>query len=140
MANQSSVTKRVLSGSAVSWTNIVINIVVQIALVPLYLNYWGAPTYGLWLLFLSVWGVYLIFYNSFQLYVGFDAIKIAKDKTLLNKVMSSTAGIAILLSLFLILFTYVFKVLDLALYLSFSPQLSKTLSELLFIYSFAWFF
>ena len=140
MKGNSSVLKRVLSGSAASWTNIIINIIVQLALVPLFLNYWGAETYGLWLLFLSVWGVYLIFYNSFQLYVGFDAIKIAKDKKQLNKVMSSTASIALLLSLSLIAFTYLLKVTNSAKYLSLDSEMAKTLYTLLFVYSTAWLF
>lgn len=140
MKGNSSVLKRVLSGSAASWTNIIINIIVQLALVPLFLNYWGAETYGLWLLFLSVWGVYLIFYNSFQIYVGFDAIKIAKDKSQLNQVMSSTISIAVLLSIFLIGFTYVVKVTNAAEYLKLDAEMADTLCTLLFIYSIAWLF
>ncbi len=42
-----SVTKRVISGSAASWAQIVVGIVTQIAVVPVYLNYWDVKTYVL---------------------------------------------------------------------------------------------
>lgn len=40
---------RLISGSAASWVQIAINMAAQIVLVPVYLSYWEAETYGVWL-------------------------------------------------------------------------------------------
>ena len=40
---------RLISGSAASWVQIAVNMASQIVLVPIYLSYWEAETYGVWL-------------------------------------------------------------------------------------------
>jgi O-antigen/teichoic acid export membrane protein len=40
---------RVASGSIASWSRIGITLAAQLALVPIYLSYWSAETYGVWL-------------------------------------------------------------------------------------------
>ncbi|MFY0256275.1 lipopolysaccharide biosynthesis protein [Chitinophaga sp. 30R24] len=46
--------KRIISGSAASWINILVTLVFQIALVPVFLKYWTVNTYGAWILISSV--------------------------------------------------------------------------------------
>jgi O-antigen/teichoic acid export membrane protein len=46
---QVSAFNRVASGSLASWSRIGVTLVAQLALVPIYLSYWSAETYGVWL-------------------------------------------------------------------------------------------
>jgi O-antigen/teichoic acid export membrane protein len=46
---QVSAFNRVASGSLASWSRIGVSLAAQLALVPIYLSYWSAETYGVWL-------------------------------------------------------------------------------------------
>ena len=80
MSEGKSSVSRILSGSAAAWARIFVTIVSQIALVPLYLSSWDAPTFGAWLLLQAVWGVITMMDIGHQDYVGYECLRFGADK------------------------------------------------------------
>jgi O-antigen/teichoic acid export membrane protein len=80
MAGSKSSVNRILSGSAAAWARIAVTIVSQIALVPLYLSSWDAPTFGAWLLLQAVWGVITMMDIGHQDYVGYECLRLGSDR------------------------------------------------------------
>jgi O-antigen/teichoic acid export membrane protein len=135
MAKQASTTRQILSASFASWIGIFANIIIQIALVPVYLSYWGTETYGLWLIFLSIWSILIITYNGYQIYVGFEVIKVADKKPEVNIIMSSTMIIAMGISILLVFISLMFWKYDTGILLGLSVEMASLLGQLLIIYS-----
>jgi O-antigen/teichoic acid export membrane protein len=94
------VLKRVLSGSAAAWVKILITMVTQIALVPIFLTYWTVEQYGCWLLIQAISGFSTIFSLGHQDYIGFEFLKIGdKNPQRLSEVFYSSIPYAIVISL-----------------------------------------
>ncbi|WP_339726245.1 hypothetical protein [uncultured Paraglaciecola sp.] len=138
MVKPTTTTRRILSASFASWVGLLANIVIQIALVPVYLSYWGAETYGLWLVFLSIWSFLIIIYNGYQIYVGFEVIKVADRKPAVNTIMSSTMIIVMGISALLVFMSLMFWKYDTGSLLGLSAEMANLLGQLLIIYSIAW--
>lgn len=133
MANNSS--KKIVSASLASWINIIINVLIQILLVPIYLKYWGSQVYGLWLLFLAVWAITIIPQTSYLIYTGFEILKKAKDKSYVNDIMTSVLIISIILSFFPLVISAILMYVLPNGFLSLDHSQTILLGKLVLIYS-----
>lgn len=77
-----------------------ITLITQVALVPLYLSYWEVKTYGLWLAILSLSGLLSALDLGFQEYLGYEFLRIGKNKPrLLSKHLCSGLLMGVLLGI-----------------------------------------
>lgn len=77
---------RLISGTTASWMRIGIIMVSQVALVPLYLNYWSVETYGVWLALQAMVAVMTIIDLGHQTYLGYEFLRLANtNKSELSK-------------------------------------------------------
>lgn len=74
-----SVAKRLVSGSAASWASVLVTVVTQIALVPIFLKYWTVEAYGYWLMILTISTLATLCSISYQHYTGFELLKIGQQ-------------------------------------------------------------
>lgn len=92
---------RLISGTAASWAQIVITLITQLALVPLYLSYWEVKTYGLWLAILSMSGLLSALDLGFQEYIGYEFLRIGRNQhRVTSEYLSSGIFTGILLGFF----------------------------------------
>lgn len=75
-----STTSRLISGSAASWVRIAINLVTQLALVPVYLTYWDVNTYGIWIATLTFVDIINTLDKGHQTYLGNEFLKLGDIK------------------------------------------------------------
>ena len=68
---------RLISGTTASWMRIGILMVSQIALVPLYLNFWSVETYGVWLAIQALIAVITMIDLGHQTYLGYEFLRLA---------------------------------------------------------------
>ena len=95
-----SVSSRLISGTVAAWVQIGINLVTQLALVPLYLTYWSVETYGLWLAILSFASILNSLDLGFQEYLGFEFLKIEKaNLSKISKYLCSSVFVGIILGI-----------------------------------------
>ncbi|MHA4847143.1 lipopolysaccharide biosynthesis protein [Flavitalea antarctica] len=99
-----SVSKRIISGSAASWARILLTIVSQVALIPLYLSYWSVESLGVWLIVQGLITLITTFDFGFQTFVEFEFLKLdASEKSKISTLLSSGLVIGIILSCFQVL-------------------------------------
>ncbi len=72
---------RFLSASAASWARILLTIVTQVLLVPIFLGHWSVEQYGCWLIIQTIVGVSSILSYSHQTYAGYEFLKVADAET-----------------------------------------------------------
>ncbi|MBC7620509.1 MAG: polysaccharide biosynthesis C-terminal domain-containing protein [Candidatus Saccharibacteria bacterium] len=90
---------RVVSGSASAWVRIVITVVTQVALVPIYLSSWGADVYGAWLLVQATWTLILAVDSGHQDYVSGECLRLGPtNKSSIITVAVSAAPIALMIA------------------------------------------
>ena len=95
-----SASKRILSGTIASWVQIAVAMSAQILLVPLYLSFWDAATYGLWLAVLSFSSLLSAFDLGFQEYMNYEFLKLGGQlPKKMSKLLSSGMMVAIVLGL-----------------------------------------
>lgn len=70
-----STSSRIISGSAASWLRIIINLITQIALVPIYLAYWDVTTYGIWIASQALISIITLFDIGHQNFLGYEFLK-----------------------------------------------------------------
>ncbi|MBA4055109.1 MAG: hypothetical protein C0490_10380, partial [Marivirga sp.] len=75
-----STASRLISGSAASWMRIGIIMVSQIALVPLYLNYWSVETYGVWLAIQALVAIMTMMDLGHQTFLGYEFLKLGRNR------------------------------------------------------------
>ncbi|RYY63087.1 MAG: hypothetical protein EOO05_00330 [Chitinophagaceae bacterium] len=61
---------RIFSGSVASWAQILVNLLAQLIVTPIFLSYWSANEFGIWLTFQAATGFLQIFDTGHQNYVG----------------------------------------------------------------------
>ena len=106
ITNRSSIS-RILSASAAAWVRIVITIVTQIALVPLYLSHWKPEVYGAWLLLQATWGIITVMDIGHHDYVGYECLRLGATKRMaIARIILSAVPIALLITLIDILFIF----------------------------------
>lgn len=100
-----SVSSRLISGTAASWVQIGVNMMTQLALVPLYLTYWNVETYGLWLAVIAFATLVNSLGFGHQEYLGFEFLKQGKANVAsMSKYLCSGVCMGIVLSLVQIIF------------------------------------
>ncbi len=72
---------RFLSASAAGWVRIILTIVTQLLLVPLFLGRWSVEEYGCWLVIQTIVSLSSLMSSSHQTYIGYELLKIG-DKRL----------------------------------------------------------
>jgi len=94
------VTKRFLSGSAASWARIILNVITQVALVPIFLSHWSVEEYGCWLVIASVTGLASLFSIGHQSYLEYEFLRVGdKNPHQLSLLFYSSIPFALLLCL-----------------------------------------
>ncbi|MFD2284845.1 hypothetical protein GJU39_19805 [Pedobacter petrophilus] len=95
-----SASKRILSGTIASWVQIAVAMAAQILLVPLYLSFWDAATYGLWLAVLSFSSLLSAFDLGFQEYMTYEFLKLGdRFPKKMSRLLSSGMMVAVILGL-----------------------------------------
>ena len=90
---------RIVSGSSAAWATILVSIVSQIALVPIYLTYWTPTLYGVWLSIISLTSLFQIFDTGHQQFLGFEFFKQgSKDPNKLGSILSAAIPFALLIA------------------------------------------
>jgi O-antigen/teichoic acid export membrane protein len=74
-----STVNRLLSGSAASWIRLIVTVVSQLALVPLYLSKWTIETYGVWIAIQALVGIISVLDIGHQTFLGYEFLKIGKE-------------------------------------------------------------
>jgi O-antigen/teichoic acid export membrane protein len=72
--------QRFLSASAASWAKILLTVVTQILLVPVFLSHWSVKVYGCWLIVQTVVGLASLMSAGVHSYAGFEFLKIGDRK------------------------------------------------------------
>ena len=67
---------RLISGSAASWVQIAVNMASQMALVPIYLSYWDAKTYGVWLAVQGIMSVLSMLDSGHQNFLAYEFLRL----------------------------------------------------------------
>ncbi len=100
---------RLISGSVASWAQIAVNLVAQIVLVPIYLNYWSVNTYGVWLAIQGIMSALSMLDMGHQNYMGYEFLRIGRQNIpALCKHLCSAVIIAVGIGIVLVLLTVVF--------------------------------
>lgn len=95
---------RLISGSAASWVQIAVNMASQIILVPIYLSYWDAETYGVWLAVQGIMSTLSMLDLGHQNFLAYEFLRLGdKNRTLLRKYLWSGIVIGLIISLIQIL-------------------------------------
>lgn len=92
-----SITRRLISGSVASWVQILITLVVQVVLVPVFLIAWGKEQYGIWLAIQSFISLISMIDKGHQYYIYFESLKMDEsDKDKFNLFFGSSLRIGVL--------------------------------------------
>ena len=87
---------RLISGSVAAWAQIAVNMVAQIVLVPIYLNYWSVDTYGVWLAIQGIMSALSMLDMGHQNFMGYEFLRIGRQNIpALCKYFCSAAIIAV---------------------------------------------
>lgn len=91
---------RLASGSVAAWVQIIVNILLQITLVPLYLSYWDKETYGIWQMIQAIMTLATMFDIGHQTFLANEFSKVGdSDRSQVSKTFYSSLPIAGLISL-----------------------------------------
>lgn len=133
---------RILSGSIASWTKILVIVITQITLVPIYLSQWNAETYGAWLLIQALWGAGILLNLALHDFVGFECLKLgATQREEISLRISSVIPVTFLIACILVLIVWSFGELKLGeSLLKLNVELGKQLNQALFIMSIVYIF
>src|SRR6202051_633928 len=71
---------RFLSASAAGWVKILLTIVSQLVLVPIFLGHWSVEEYGCWLIIQSMVSLSSIVSAGHQNFVGFEFLKVGDKR------------------------------------------------------------
>jgi len=92
---------RFLSASAAAWAKILLTILTQILLVPVFLTHWSVQEYGCWLIIQTIVSVASLLSASHHQFIGFEFLKVGeKNPEHLRRVFYSALPFAILMAIF----------------------------------------
>lgn len=81
---------RLISGSAASWVQIVVNMGSQVVLVPVYLSYWDTETYGVWLAVQGIINMLSMFDLGHQNFLAYEFLRLGhNNRSALSRYLSS---------------------------------------------------
>jgi len=104
-----SIAARLISGSAASWMRMGIIMTSQLALVPLYLNYWSVEMYGIWLAVQALVAIMTMIDLGHQTYLGYEFLRLANtNKSELSQSLWSGIGAGACIGLLQIVLILVF--------------------------------
>ncbi len=104
-----STASRLISGSAASWMRIGITMISQIALVPLYLNYWTVETYGVWLAIQALVAIMTMMDLGHQTFLGYEFLRFGRNNIReLSRYLWSGAGMGLVIGTVQILLILIF--------------------------------
>lgn len=90
---------RLISGSAASWVQIAVNMASQVVLVPIYLSYWDAETYGVWLAVQGIMSTLSMFDLGHQNFLAYEFLRLGdKNRPLLRKYLWSGVVTGVIIS------------------------------------------
>ena len=93
-------TKRIISGGLSAWSGIGINLLTQLLLVPIYLQYWDSKTYGIWLAAQAWISLFTLLNLGHQQFLRYEFLRIGShEKRRLQMVLWSSLPIALTLGL-----------------------------------------
>ena len=91
---------RLISGSAASWVQIAVNMASQVVLVPIYLSYWDAETYGVWLAVQGIMSTLSMLDYGHQNFLAYEFLRLGiSDRPALGKYLWSGIAIGLIISL-----------------------------------------
>src|SRR3990170_597122 len=100
---------RLISGSAASWVQIAVNMASQIVLVPIYLSYWDAETYGVWLAVQGIMSTLSMLDYGHQNFLAYEFLRLGgNDRIALGKYLWSGLVIGLIISLIQIALIIIF--------------------------------
>ena len=100
---------RLISGSAASWVQIAVNMASQIVLVPIYLSYWDAETYGVWLAVQGIMSTLSMLDLGHQNFLAYEFLRLGdNDRVALGKSLWSGVVIGLIISLIQIILIVIF--------------------------------
>lgn len=100
---------RLISGSAASWVQIAVNMASQIVLVPIYLSYWDAETYGVWLAVQGIMSTLSMLDYGHQNFLAYEFLRLGNtDRAALGKSLWSGLVIGLIISFVQIVLIIVF--------------------------------
>ena len=100
---------RLISGSAASWAQIAVTLASQIVLVPIYLSYWDAETYGVWLAVQGIMSTLSMLDMGHQNFLAYEFLRLGdNDRAALGKYLWSGVVIGLIISLLQIVLIIVF--------------------------------
>lgn len=106
-----STAKRLISGSLASWAKIVVTLLSQMALVPIYLTYWKIEIYGIWLAVLALINIMSTLDIGHQNFIGYEFFKFGNnDKQGLSKYLWSATLVGVGLGTLQLLLIVIFIV------------------------------
>ena len=73
--------KRIVFGSSASMVGLVVNLVAQVAMVPIFLSHWNQRTYGVWLALQGVVAMMTLVDMGHQDFVGYECLRKPVDDT-----------------------------------------------------------
>ena len=90
-----------MSASIASWSKIIMTILIQVFLVPLYLNNWDSKTYGAWLFLQAIWSLTIIIDAAHHDYIGYECLKVnISNKVYIKKIIISAVPITLFIAIF----------------------------------------
>lgn len=102
-----SFSKRILSGSLAGWASILVVLGNQVALVPIYLNYWTVHEYGLFVAIQALLSLCTVFSFGYMSYVEIEFQKSEDGKEELGDLVYSAAFVAGVISVVELLFVII---------------------------------
>lgn len=96
-----STTFRLISGSAAAWSRIIITVISQVVLVPIYLTYWSPEIYGVWIAIQSLIIMLTLLDLGHHTYIGFELFRLAhEDMVKFCKYLWSAVLVGVFVALF----------------------------------------
>lgn len=100
---------RLISGSAASWVQIAVNMASQVVLVPIYLSYWDAETYGVWLAVQGIMSMLSMLDYGHQNFLAYEFLRLGgNNRIALRKYLWSGIIIGLIISLIQIVLIVIF--------------------------------
>ncbi|HEX6227367.1 MAG TPA: hypothetical protein VFZ52_23280 [Chryseolinea sp.] len=100
---------RLISGSAASWAQIAVNMASQIVLVPVYLSYWDAETYGVWLAVQGIMSVLSMLDLGHQNFLAYEFLRLgSSDRVAFARYLWSGVATGLVISLVQVILIIIF--------------------------------
>lgn len=95
-----SIVKRLTSATLAAWVQMLVSIIANIILVPIFLSHWDTVVYGLWIATQAFSALLRTFDLGYQIYMGREYIKTGvSDSHKLSRIVASSLPVGILIGL-----------------------------------------